>query len=750
MKKVSLLAASVALALTGCGGSDGGSDSNKSNDSNIVITAIDGYLQNAEIWVDQDGNLINGCEFNTEKLTNANGQATISKSDYAGMDVCIKAIAGQTIDKDRGIVTSGFELASPSSEDDHVVVNPMTNMVIQKVKAQLASDPDLDVAEAKKTAANEVVTAVTTSGLTASAEMIFGDYIASTATSNDAKALKVIGETLVDNKDQAVDKQLEITNAVAEKAQEIIASAAPEDIDNFAPVVTVPDDGIITVEQNSRPVVSTSPESVTIQLGDALQQINVAAYFSDAEGDTLTFTMLAIGGDKNGIDIDNSGMITGTPVVAGEFTYQIFAEDTKGSLSYPATLTVTIESPNTAPVVNDVAKADLQAQVSGWQWVKGEQPLDTLNISALFTDVDSDVLTYKVETSLSKNGGADTGFQVYVDGSGTITFDGPVPFVANAGSEHIYVYANDGVNAEEALATFALPQIAEGTEPEQPATPTGFTLDHFDGRIWKMGSFAQEDGEIGYAMLMQGTAGLEFCWGTGDEMNQEYKANISDWNNAYTILETLDTATGYASAENKDCWDVTLQQDGTLLSNEGSKYQVLYQNVTADNHYQILMAVGSQELFWLDSADIPFAQTMPISEKVSDGVVEYDMTVEASEQFYEELDGPELGYSAGKLTYATGTYVFDSILPTGFTTPGNYSIEEDSLTGMEQLILEETGEMSDYKTRYRYVNRDFGDFYIGIKWYEEQNFASRKEYGLYTQNEQLMRNLLANLPILQD
>ncbi|WMN87359.1 hypothetical protein NI382_00250 [Vibrio parahaemolyticus] len=479
MKKLSLLAASVAIALTGCGGSEGGSSDGGTppTPGGLIITAIDGYLQNAEVWVDKDGDLSNGCEFDTDEVTDENGQATISKDDYAGMDVCIKAIAGKTIDKDRGIVASDFVLASPSSDGDQVIVNPMTNMVIEKVKTQLASDSALDVVEAKQVAADEVVAAVTQSGLTASAELIFGDYLTSSESSNDAKALKVIGETLVDHQDQPVEKQLEITTKVAEKAQEIISSSTPEEIDNFAPVVNVPNDGPVTVEKNSRPVVETALKPVTIQLGDTFFAINAADYFSDAEGDALTFTMSAIDGDKNGIDIDDLGMITGTPEAAGEFIYQIFAEDAKGSLSYPAILTVTIETPNTAPTVNDTTKTDLQAEVNGWQWVKGEQPQDTLNISALFTDADSDVLSYKVETSLSKNGGVDTGFQVLVDDSGTISFDGPVPHVANAGAEHIYVYANDGVNSEDTLVTFALPKIAEGTVVEP-------TLHPLEGQVW--------------------------------------------------------------------------------------------------------------------------------------------------------------------------------------------------------------------------------------------------------------------------
>ncbi len=54
MKKVSLLAASVALALVGCGGSDGGSDTNTGTPSagGIIITGFDGYFKNAVVFDD--------------------------------------------------------------------------------------------------------------------------------------------------------------------------------------------------------------------------------------------------------------------------------------------------------------------------------------------------------------------------------------------------------------------------------------------------------------------------------------------------------------------------------------------------------------------------------------------------------------------------------------------------------------------------------------------------------------------------
>ncbi|MGN2716291.1 putative Ig domain-containing protein [Aliivibrio fischeri] len=310
MKKVSLLAASVALALVGCGGSDGGSDTNTGTPSagGIIITAIDGYLHNAEIWVDKDGNLANGCELNTEIVTNKDGKATISKTDFAGMNVCIKAIAGKTIDTDRGLVAKGFDLASPASESNNIIVNPMTNMVVE----QMANNNELT----PETAKDEVVKAITGTGLKADADMIFGDYLANP--SDEAKALKVIGETLVDNNDKSVETQLTISTEVANDTNEIINNSG--ELDNYAPVVEVTPDGGVTVKPNSRPVVDLTPEAVTMLLGDVWVAIDASELFSDADGDTLTYSMQTLGSDNNGLVIDETtGLITGTPKAAGEF-----------------------------------------------------------------------------------------------------------------------------------------------------------------------------------------------------------------------------------------------------------------------------------------------------------------------------------------------------------------------------------------------------------------------------------------------
>ncbi|NIY85064.1 putative Ig domain-containing protein [Vibrio hepatarius] len=478
MKKMSLLAASVAIALTGCGGGSG-SDNTSTAQRGLEITAIDGYLKNAAVWVDTNENLVLDTSEDTklDVVTNEYGKFTLPE-EYKSQTVFIQAVAGQTEDTTRGIVTETFSLASTSGSS---VVNPMTNMVVKKVAKQLASDPTLDVVAAKKAAKEEVVAKLTQSGLNVDASMIFGDYIAKSDESKEAQALNAIGEALVDNAEIDVEKQLEVADLVAKEANDIIENNG--NITDFAPVITVPtDDSPVVVDKNHRPTSSQTIEPITVVLGGAITSFT--ASFTDIDTDTLTYELkaLKLANGLNGLSINSTtGEISGTPKEAGVFTYQVFATDEHKARSYPLIFTVTVEVPNTAPVINEDVQAQLQAEVDAWYWVEGEQPVDTLNISTLFDDADSDLLTYTVETSLSINGGVETGFQVHVDGNGNVSFDGPVPNSAEAGAEHLYVYAKDSVNADEPYVMFELPAIAEGTtvEPVHPLEgKTWYRLDH--------------------------------------------------------------------------------------------------------------------------------------------------------------------------------------------------------------------------------------------------------------------------------
>ncbi|MCG7588154.1 hypothetical protein [Photobacterium sp. OFAV2-7] len=168
MKKIGLLAASVALALTGCGGSDSNSGSGNTAQveaTDAVIKAIDGYLVDAEVYVDRNKNGIADSGEKLSALTDAKGEVTISAADTQ-FPVIIRAIAGKTYDTDKGgRLTQTVEM---TAEAGSKVVTPFTT---------LAAIENLSLPELA-------------SKLNLPEEVISGDYVASKADTDVAQEAK--------------------------------------------------------------------------------------------------------------------------------------------------------------------------------------------------------------------------------------------------------------------------------------------------------------------------------------------------------------------------------------------------------------------------------------------------------------------------------------------------------------------------------------------------------------------------------
>ena len=478
MKKVSLLAASVAFALTGCGGSDG--DSSGATPGGVVITAIDGYLQHAEVWVDTDNDLLldEGADTKLSELTNASGQYTLP-NEHKDKAIFIKAVANQTIDSTRGLVASDFVIAATAGS---TVINPMTNMVVE----QLAGDNTLTQEEAEQNVVDSItIPDSEAEGLNVDADLIFGDYIAST--NEDASALNAIGETLVDNADLDLtpEQQLDLAETVANQTDDMTDKEREE----YAPVVTPPQNGNdLVVEPNNRPVHDQEDDhldTVKLDQGATWTPINVALHFSDKEdapvhddAAVLNYELKELDGNNSNALTITDGVITkasGTMDRAGTFQYQIFAEDKDGALSYPLNLTVEVIAPNQAPEEDETVQAELQKDVYGWTIISQEELSETLTISGLFSDADGDDLTYTVRTSLEKNkDNKDSGFTASIDANDTISFSGTVPHTAAKDMEHLYIYADDGINPAE-IVTLKFPEIKAGAAPEP--TPSEHVLE---------------------------------------------------------------------------------------------------------------------------------------------------------------------------------------------------------------------------------------------------------------------------------
>lgn len=159
MKKVSLLAASVAFALTGCGGSDGGSGG--TTPSGVVITGFDGYFKNAVVFVDNNNDGV--WDLSTDQflgLTNSKGQINLGATKPTGtlaLQTVTPTGTAQTkllaIDPEKyaGIYTVDMDLPAQPMEHELVfrapnssgVISPITDLVSIKV----ASGKSLEEAE---------------------------------------------------------------------------------------------------------------------------------------------------------------------------------------------------------------------------------------------------------------------------------------------------------------------------------------------------------------------------------------------------------------------------------------------------------------------------------------------------------------------------------------------------------------------------------------------------------------------------
>ncbi|EHH1180812.1 thrombospondin type 3 repeat-containing protein [Vibrio vulnificus] len=162
-KVVMALGLSVSVSLLGCGGGSS-SSSGGSSSSSYSVTAIDGYLQNAQVWLDLNKNFI----WDTgepKATTGAGGKATL---DVTGIDnpesypIVVKAIKGKTVDEDTGnTIATDYVMSAPAGEQDITPLSTMVHVLLER-------DANLSKEDAVQTVATQL-------GITS--DEVLGDYI---------------------------------------------------------------------------------------------------------------------------------------------------------------------------------------------------------------------------------------------------------------------------------------------------------------------------------------------------------------------------------------------------------------------------------------------------------------------------------------------------------------------------------------------------------------------------------------------
>ena len=242
----------------------------------------------------------------------------------------------------------------------------------------------------------------------------------------------------------------------------------------------------VSPQPNRAPTAVGTMPAQTVMVGGVAATVNLGSYFSDADGDTLTYTASSSHPSMGSASVLGT-MLTITPVTAGAAMITVTADD--GEATATQSLMVTVEpEPNRAPTVVTLI-APQTVTVGG--------VAATVDLGSYFNDPNGDVLTYMATSS---NTGAAT---ASVLGS-TLSIT-PIAL----GTTMITVVASDmgGLSATQTFAVTVNPQpnrapTTVGTIPTQNVTVGGAT-----GTLNLGSYFSDPDGDsLAYAASTDDTS----------------------------------------------------------------------------------------------------------------------------------------------------------------------------------------------------------------------------------------------------
>ena len=207
---------------------------------------------------------------------------------------------------------------------------------------------------------------------------------------------------------------------------------------------------ITVVEPNAAPEAVGAIEDQMVQAGDEPLELDVADYFTDADGDELTY--MAASSDEAIAGVTAMGSaISLTGVAAGDATITVTATDPSGESAMQMFM-VTVSLPNTAPE----AVGFIEDQVM----LENGVPME-IDVAEYFTDADGDELEYTAESA-----NAEVVTSVLTEGETVMALR---PFAPGEGVE-VTVTATDPAG-ESATQSFMV-TVLEAMMPVEPtATP---------------------------------------------------------------------------------------------------------------------------------------------------------------------------------------------------------------------------------------------------------------------------------------
>ncbi len=506
MNKVSLLAASVAIALTGCGGSDSGSSSASNG---VVITGFDGYFKNAVVFEDTNNNGQWDTQESILGLTDEKGQLTLAakpektlalqtlvpngakQKQLIALDA--KKYAGTyTVDMDHPSQAMAYEIVfrAPSSSN---VISPITDLVA----IEMAKDPSITEEDAK---------ANVNKALGGSEEApidLYSDFVeGATKNAELHKTAQILTESKAQNPTNYEKKATEFAQAANQEVDRLVASGenindpslrpvitdSTPNSDNLAPQTVVNNKLTVneTIEDAAEDKLDKLPKIVKGASFDGVE-LNIEGLFKDKD-QSLVNTKLTHNLAGTGIEVEKVGnliVLHPTTIVekSGDFEIVLTAQDKNSNGDVLSTVStvfeIEIESANLPPMVVEAEQARLQSIVDGWYLQQGELFEQTLDISGLFQDKDGQITDYSADYVGIE------GLSAIEDGNAIVTIKG-TPTKAGESGAALTISATDGHTAVQ--IALSMPEVKEGVTPP----PTAHLL---EGKTWYYLEHGSDDGD---------------------------------------------------------------------------------------------------------------------------------------------------------------------------------------------------------------------------------------------------------------
>ncbi|EIU7614734.1 hypothetical protein L3I75_003595 [Vibrio vulnificus] len=513
MKKVSLLAASVAIALTGCGGSDSGSGSNGNvAPGGVIVTGFDGYFNQAVVFLDKDNN--GKLDIGSDTifgLTDKEGRRTIPAGTQ-GVLALQTLTPGGTVqtaltqyDADTYAGKYTIDMDHPTQAMAHEVVlrAPSKSTVISPLSDLVA------IEMASGTSEEEAILKVSTAlgGTPEQPIKLLSNFIDG---ADKNVSLHKTAQILTESKAANPSSYEKKATQFAEQAGKIVGDLTEEQVKevNYKPVIkdTAPNEDTLvptevinnklTVSESAQSRVQNSLNALTIVQDEhfTTAHISIANLFDDPDQASLavttsgesTFDEAGLIATFSGSDLVLSANTAGI-IKAGVFTIILQSQDKAADGSQVGSpvstkFTLKVDSANLAPIVDKEVEARIQREIDGWQLQEGELFSQTISLTPLFTDTDGEIKSTKVGL-----GGVVDGLSSNTDLDNLIVTISGTPKMEWNQKGKITLQVTDDKNAESETVTFLMPEVKAGVTPPPETHP-------LEGKTWYMLEHGSDDG----------------------------------------------------------------------------------------------------------------------------------------------------------------------------------------------------------------------------------------------------------------